>query len=432
MKKLGILYNEVESILLSESINKRGKIHKIVNESFINTPFYNNLKFVNESARLLGNGENAKFLVYVNESEELFQDLINMCVLTFSTENSKLGGSIATFSLPAGWSCPFAKACEKRVDRDRKMDPDKEGTYKISKKTGKKIPYKGDVQVTKGKHAEYDCYAASMEQQYDDLREKRWQNFDLLKAAESSDEQADLIVKSLTYFFDSEGKKDTVRIHESGDFYSGEYLQAWINVAKRMPSVTFYAYTKSLPFVKKLEKDIGGLPNFIITLSDGGHRDKDLDSIDIKEAKVFESPEELYKAGLMLDLDDKLSREKLGKEGNFGLLVHGTQEAGEKQQFKLRNETFQNYWKYRCKVMRRLRLSGDHPSLEDAKRKVKELTDIKNNLSTYNQKFNTKYTKTTFDFELKIMRYVVKYYKYNFPTYLEKIIQDKYKKCSLN
>ena len=353
-----------------------------------------------------------------------------MCVLTFSSENSKLGGSIATFSLPAGWSCPFAKACEKRVDRERVMDPDREGEFRISKKTGKKIPYKGDVKSTKGKDAEYDCYAASMEQQYDDLREKRWQNFDLLQAAGTPEEQADLIIKSLKYFFDSDGVKDIVRIHESGDFYNKEYLQAWMIVAKRMPDINFYAYTKSLPFVKHLEKEIGDIPNFIITLSAGGHRDRDLDSIDIKEAKVFESPEAIYEAGLMLDLDDKLSRKKLGKDGNFGLLIHGTQEPGEKQQFKLRNETFINYWKNRCKVMEKFKLSGDHPSLEDAEKKVLGLTNIKNNLDAYNKKYGTKYTKTTNNYDLKIMNYIVKYHKYNFPTYLEKIVQDKYKTCS--
>ena len=42
MKKLGELYSQVESTLLSESINKQGKIHQIINESFISTPFYNN------------------------------------------------------------------------------------------------------------------------------------------------------------------------------------------------------------------------------------------------------------------------------------------------------------------------------------------------------------------------------------------------------
>jgi hypothetical protein len=37
----------------------------------------------------------------------------------------------------------------------------------------------------------------------------------------------------------------TVRIHESGDFYSQEYLLSWFEIARRVPGLQFYAYTKS-------------------------------------------------------------------------------------------------------------------------------------------------------------------------------------------
>ena len=49
----------------------------------------------------------------------------------------------------------------------------------------------------------------------------------------------------------------------------------------------------------------------------------------------------------ILDLDDNLAKEKAGKDSNFALLLHGTQEAGEKSKLKIRNETFAAYWKYR-------------------------------------------------------------------------------------
>jgi hypothetical protein len=35
-----------------------------------------------------------------------------------------------------------------------------------------------------------------------------------------------------------------VRIHESGDFYSQEYLDKWIRIARRCSDVTFMAYTR--------------------------------------------------------------------------------------------------------------------------------------------------------------------------------------------
>lgn len=36
----------------------------------------------------------------------------------------------------------------------------------------------------------------------------------------------------------------TVRIHESGDFYSQAYLDSWITIAQALPQFTFYAFTK--------------------------------------------------------------------------------------------------------------------------------------------------------------------------------------------
>jgi hypothetical protein len=36
-----------------------------------------------------------------------------------------------------------------------------------------------------------------------------------------------------------------VRIHASGDFFSREYFEKWINIARAKPWVTFYAYTRT-------------------------------------------------------------------------------------------------------------------------------------------------------------------------------------------
>ena len=156
--------------LITEHIsvfNLKKNIHETINESFKNTVFYNNKKFLKESTELLYSDDKNKFYQNLFESAELLDALMNICVLTFSSENTKLGGNVATFSLPAGWTCPYAHSCLKKVDRERKIDSEKIGTFKVSKKTGEKIPYKGDVVVTKGEYAEFDCYAANMEMQYD-------------------------------------------------------------------------------------------------------------------------------------------------------------------------------------------------------------------------------------------------------------------------
>jgi hypothetical protein len=42
------------------------------------------------------------------------------------------------------------------------------------------------------------------------------------------------------------GTATHVRIHDSGDFYSQQYLDSWIAIARKRPDVVFYAYTKSM------------------------------------------------------------------------------------------------------------------------------------------------------------------------------------------
>ena len=56
------------------------------------------------------------------EEDDVKQIIEDSLVLTFSTDNAKLGPDVATFSLPAGWSCPFAKDCKMLVNRDRSID----------------------------------------------------------------------------------------------------------------------------------------------------------------------------------------------------------------------------------------------------------------------------------------------------------------------
>ena len=38
----------------------------------------------------------------------------------------------------------------------------------------------------------------------------------------------------------------SVRIHESGEFYSQEYINKWESIAKKLPKVQFYAFTKRM------------------------------------------------------------------------------------------------------------------------------------------------------------------------------------------
>lgn len=85
-----------------------------------------------------------------------------------------------------------------------------------------------------------------------------------------------------------------VRIHDSGDFFSVPYFEAWARIAKSAPDVRFYAYTKEVAMVK----NHGALPeNFIIIFSMGGKQDQLIDVEADRHADVFPTMEALIEAG---------------------------------------------------------------------------------------------------------------------------------------
>lgn len=86
-----------------------------------------------------------------------------------------------------------------------------------------------------------------------------------------------------------------VRIHDSGDFYNKEYLYKWFEIARNLPSKTFYAYTKRV----KLLKDNEALKpsNMIIIYSLGGSQDNLIDQKVDRHSKIFNSVEQLVKEG---------------------------------------------------------------------------------------------------------------------------------------
>ena len=204
----------------------------------------------------------------------------------------KLGLKLKTFTLPAGHTCPAAKDCLSRADRE----------------TGK---------IQDGPDTQFRCFAASAEATYPSLRQMVWSNFELVRAAlkNGADSCADLIEKSLPKKF------DIMRVHVGGDYFSREYLMAWIEVAKRNPSKVFYSYSKSLHLFKQF-----ALPeNLVLTASRGGKYDDLIDLHGWKEAVVVYSEKEADELGLEIDHND--SHAAFGKE-SFALLIHGTQPKG--------------------------------------------------------------------------------------------------------
>lgn len=212
--------------------------------------------------------------------------------LFFGWGNAKLSDFTATFSLPAGFTCSFAKECHSRADR----------------KTGK---------ITDGKYSKFRCYAASEESVYSSVRKSRWRNYELLKSAKTIEEQINLIQNSLPI------GNGNVRVHVSGDFFSESYFVAWLNIAINNPNKIFYGYTKCLPFLVKYKKQIPS--NFRFVASKGGTRDDLIESHKLKYSEVVLSVKEGHNKGLKIDHDDSLAINN--KEKSFGLLLHGTQKG---------------------------------------------------------------------------------------------------------
>ena len=59
-------------------------------------------------------------------------------------------------------------------------------------------------------------------------------------------------------------KTTTVRVHDSGDFFSPSYVEAWEMAARLRPDVTFWAYTRSwqIPTLANALNHLAALPNF--------------------------------------------------------------------------------------------------------------------------------------------------------------------------
>jgi len=58
--------------------------------------------------------------------------------------------------------------------------------------------------------------------------------------------KTDKFVEDISGEIQRSRKSKYVRIHESGEFYSQEYIDKWVKIAKRNPKTVFYTYSKRL------------------------------------------------------------------------------------------------------------------------------------------------------------------------------------------
>lgn len=215
--------------------------------------------------------------------------------LSFGHGNAKLPTSTLTFSIPAGRTCPGARDCRSWVNS------------------------LGRIQD--GPHTIFRCFAASDEVKYTNVHRSRVNNLNAIVEAIDTNTATDFITEQVTKA--RKRRTNKVRPHVSGDFFSADYLAAWVNTARLIPDLDFYCYTKSLNLFVPAGKLIDLPSNFYVTASHGGMHEH-LEHLFPRVAYVVNSVEEAEAMGLEIDHDESHC---FGNK-SFCLLLHGTQPKG--------------------------------------------------------------------------------------------------------
>lgn len=118
------------------------------------------------------------------------------------------------------------------------------------------------------------------------------------------------------YKFSAKGI-NTVRIHDSGDFYSQKYLDKWFNIARSMPWMKFYAYTKAMNLDLWTDKP----DNMQIIQSLGGRWDSKVD-LSKPHSRIFTDEDSRIENGYA----DGNANDAPAIEGviKIGLVYHGS------------------------------------------------------------------------------------------------------------
>lgn len=127
------------------------------------------------------------------------------------------------------------------------------------------------------------CYDKKSIRRFDSVKNKRNSN----KRITKTDGFVIRMIKEI-----EQNNADVIRVHSGGDFYSEEYTAKWWEIARRLPNIKFYAYTKSLPFFKKTKIRYTNLyknmpRNFTLIFSFGGTRDDLIDIARDRHAIVY-------------------------------------------------------------------------------------------------------------------------------------------------
>ena len=111
-----------------------------------------------------------------------------------------------------------------------------------------------------------------------------------------------------------------IRVHDSGDYYSKNYLNKWIEIAKNNPSVKFYSYTNCIEMLKNAD-----LPdNYDIIFSNSGKQKHLIDKTIDRHSYIFKNKDDLLKANYVdASKIDLYATKWFNKNNNkIGLIYH--------------------------------------------------------------------------------------------------------------
>jgi hypothetical protein len=234
-------------------------------------------------------------------------------MLKFSPANAKLNGlasikafveqvhhrgTVYSFDLPAGYTCPGAKHCKSQA-----------------------VPTTEGWKIRDGKYCQFRCYSASQEVVLPNVRNMRASNLKTIYEARTTEEITGVILHNIP------PDCTILRIHASGDFFSQAYFDAWLAIAKARPDILFYAYTKTIKFWIARKKEVSRLSNFRLVASLGGKHDRLAERHRFRTCEVVLSYEEADEKRLPIDHDDSIAC-GIRRERKFATLIHGTQPEG--------------------------------------------------------------------------------------------------------
>lgn len=171
------------------------------------------------------------------------------------------------------------------------------------------------------------CFAYLEQLRYPSAKAYRERMFELSKSA-----QFEPIIQAELSRLQGKYGKIAIRIHASGDFYSAEYLNKWVELARNNSGIIFYAYTKSVAMVKHWGKLNGALPkNMAIIFSLGGKQDHLIDRERDRHSRIFATEQDALDAGYSLANEDD-ARAWSSANHRVGLVIFGARRKNFKEQ----------------------------------------------------------------------------------------------------